>query len=71
MTNGISFDLPISLLIPSPLDVRTVVKDITERDALDTLSLYEGLETYVKSEKKKGMSASCRRLLKPLALKNI
>lgn len=45
---GSNFDLQTAL----PLDSRTVVADLTARDAITTGLRYEGLEVYVESEEK-------------------
>ena len=49
ITLGSNFDVQTGL----PLDSRTVVADLTARDAINALQRYEGLEVYVESEEKK------------------
>lgn len=53
MSNGIKIDLPFTPTTPTPIDTRTVVETIAERNAIDATSLYEGLEVYVKEDKTK------------------
>lgn len=53
MSNGIKIDLPFTPTTPTPIDTRTVAETIAERNDIDVLSLYEGLEVYVKENSTK------------------
>lgn len=49
---AINFGEGFNILSRDPVDSRTTVKTITERDALDYFSLFEGLVTYVSESQK-------------------
>ena len=49
---AINFGEGFNILNRDPVDSRTTVKTITERDALDYYTLFEGLITYVSESKK-------------------